>query len=74
MEDHNKSCILKVAQGEISWRVGCYQINPTTQRGQRFFILNMLVLPLIPITFLVRHISDKSGYDSFKKAYWSISR
>ena len=53
MEDHNKSCILKVAQGEISWRVGCYQINPTTQRGQRFFILNMLVLPLIPITFLV---------------------
>ena len=40
-------------QGEISWRVGCYQINPTTQRGQRFFILNMLVLPLIPITFLV---------------------
>ena len=64
MVHHNKSCILNVAQGEISWRVGCYQINPTTQRGQRFFILNMLVLPLIPITFLVRLVFwDKSGYD-----------
>ena len=46
-------CFCFYHQGEISWRVGCYQINPTTQRGQRFFILNMLVLPLIPITFLV---------------------
>ena len=50
------------------WQVGCYQINPTTPRGQKFFILHMLVqysecllqvdcclqvLPLIPITALV---------------------
>ena len=35
------------------WRVGCYKINPTTPRGQKFFILHMLVLPLIPITALV---------------------
>ena len=25
------------------WQVGCYQINPTTPRGQKFFILHMLV-------------------------------
>ena len=35
------------------WRVGCYKINPTTPSGQKFFILHMLVLPLIPITALV---------------------
>merc|ERR1719192_1486631 len=35
------------------WRVGCYNINPTTPNGQKFFILHMLVLPLIPITALV---------------------
>ena len=52
---------------ETIWKVGCYQINPTTPRGQKFFILHMLVdytitflplsslqvLPLIPITALV---------------------
>ena len=35
------------------WRVGCYKINPSTPSGQKFFILHMLVLPLIPITALV---------------------
>ena len=38
---------------DTSWTVGCYKINPTTQTGQKFFILHMLVLPLIPITALV---------------------
>ena len=37
----------------MEWRVGCYNINPTTPNGQKFFILHMLVLPLIPITALV---------------------
>ena len=37
----------------MDWRVGCYNINPTTPNGQKFFILHMLVLPLIPITALV---------------------
>ena len=35
------------------WKVGCYKINPSTRAGQKFFILHMLVLPLIPITALV---------------------
>ena len=35
------------------WKVGCYRINPSTPSGQKFFILHMLVLPLIPITALV---------------------
>ena len=35
------------------WKVGCYKINPSTPSGQKFFILHMLVLPLIPITALV---------------------
>ena len=30
------------------WKVGCYRINPSTPSGQKFFILHMLVLPLIP--------------------------
>ena len=30
------------------WKVGCYRINPSTTTGQKFFILHMLVLPLIP--------------------------
>ena len=34
------------------WKVGCYKINPSTPSGQKFFILHMLVLPLIPITAL----------------------
>ena len=38
---------------DTAWTVGCYKINPTTQTGQKFFILHMLVLPLIPITALV---------------------
>ena len=50
------------------WRVGCYKINPTTPSGQKFFILHMLVLPLIPITALVIQngvtMSTLMGYSS----------
>ena len=56
-EDNNSNFInLKnFCQGmeDTVWRVGCYNINPTTPNGQKFFILHMLVLPLIPITALV---------------------
>ena len=38
---------------DTAWGVRCYKINPTTKTGQKFFILHMLVLPLIPITALV---------------------
>ena len=38
---------------DTAWKVGCYKITPTTKTGQKFFILHMLVLPLIPITALV---------------------
>ena len=41
------------------WRVGCYNINPTTPNGQKFFILHMLVLPLIPITALVIQVNNR---------------
>lgn len=45
----------QVQQGvaDTVWKVGCYKINPSTPSGQKFFILHMLVLPLIPITALV---------------------
>lgn len=50
------------------WRVGCYKINPTTPSGQKFFILHMLVLPLIPITALVIQngvtMNNLMGYSS----------
>ena len=39
------------------WKVGCYRINPSTPSGQKFFILHMLVLPLIPCEI----IWDKLG-------------
>ena len=45
--------ILLQGMEDTVWRVGCYNINPTTPNGQKFFILHMLVLPLIPITALV---------------------
>ena len=48
-------CQAQVQQGvaDTVWKVGCYKINPSTPSGQKFFILHMLVLPLIPITALV---------------------
>ena len=45
-------CVLK-GMSDTVWKVGCYRINPSTPSGQKFFILHMLVLPLIPITALV---------------------
>ena len=45
--------LLNQGMEDTVWRVGCYNINPTTPNGQKFFILHMLVLPLIPITALV---------------------
>ena len=59
---------LMAPQGEISWRVGCYQINPTTQRGQRFFILNMLVRP--PTLSLPQRCCPSSPSPS----WWSRTR
>ena len=50
-EDHHD--INLQGMEDTIWRVGCYKINPTTPSGQKFFILHMLVLPLIPITALV---------------------
>ena len=44
---------------DTAWTVGCYKINPTTHSGQKFFILHMLVLPLIPITALVIQVSHQ---------------
>ena len=49
------------------WRVGCYNINPTTPNGQKFFILHMLVLPLIPITALV--IQNSVTWDYEKRVH-----
>merc|ERR1712012_685382 len=53
--ESDDSSIYKSSHGMegMIWRVGCYKINPTTPSGQKFFILHMLVLPLIPITALV---------------------
>ena len=45
--------ILMQGMSDTVWKVGCYRINPSTPSGQKFFILHMLVLPLIPITALV---------------------
>ena len=48
----NEGCndTLSMMQGmsDTVWKVGCYRINPSTPSGQKFFILHMLVLPLIP--------------------------
>ena len=40
--------ILMQGMSDTVWKVGCYRINPSTPSGQKFFILHMLVLPLIP--------------------------
>ena len=45
--------VLVQGMSDTVWKVGCYRINPSTPSGQKFFILHMLVLPLIPITALV---------------------
>ena len=54
-EDTDTLSQSQVQQGvaDTVWKVGCYKINPSTPSGQKFFILHMLVLPLIPITALV---------------------
>ena len=54
ISSHKKTCKPYLSQPTINsfpqqniedtiWQVGCYQINPTTPRGQKFFILHMLV-------------------------------
>ena len=54
ISSHKKTCKPHFSQPTINsspqqniedtiWQVGCYQINPTTPRGQKFFILHMLV-------------------------------
>ena len=52
------------------WKVGCYRINPSTPSGQKFFILHMLVLPLIPITALVIQVNNR--YYTIINYQWSI--
>ena len=44
----NDSLSMMQGMSDTVWKVGCYRINPSTPSGQKFFILHMLVLPLIP--------------------------
>ena len=47
-ERRNDSLSMMQGMSDTVWKVGCYRINPSTPSGQKFFILHMLVLPLIP--------------------------
>ena len=47
-EGGNDTLSMMQGMSDTVWKVGCYRINPSTPSGQKFFILHMLVLPLIP--------------------------
>ena len=47
-EGSNNTLSMMQGMSDTVWKVGCYRINPSTPSGQKFFILHMLVLPLIP--------------------------
>ena len=47
-EGCNDTFSMMQGMSDTVWKVGCYRINPSTPSGQKFFILHMLVLPLIP--------------------------
>jgi hypothetical protein len=37
----------------VSLKVGCFRVDPSSTTGKRFYLLQMIILPFIPIAALI---------------------